>query len=90
MVRAKPRSSRSEVLGIRAASPDSPDAVLEVRLAAQPVQGAANAELVALLARALRIPPRDVALVRGASGRRKRVRIEGLSPEEVLLRLRSA
>jgi uncharacterized protein YggU (UPF0235/DUF167 family) len=62
-------------------------AFLEVRLAAPPVEGAANAALLLLLSEALRIPQRDVALVRGASGRLKRVHIRGLAPEELLARL---
>ena len=86
---AKPRASRSEVIGIRSASPRSPGDVLQVRIAAPPVEGAANVELLAFLAHALRIPQRDVELVHGASGRRKRVHIQGLRPEEVLVRLRA-
>lgn len=82
---AKPRASRSEVLGVRSASNEGE--VLEVRLAAPPVDGAANAELLALLARALGIPRRAVELVQGAAGRMKRVRVDGLSPDEVLARL---
>ena len=81
---AKPRASRSEVLTLR----DSPHGeALQVRLAAPPADGAANAELVSLLARALRIPAGDIALVKGASARLKRVRIQGLPPEEVAARL---
>lgn len=51
------------------------------------MDGAANAELLATLARALRIPLRELKLLSGASGRMKRVRIEGLAPAEVLARL---
>ncbi|MGO8968359.1 MAG: DUF167 domain-containing protein [Myxococcaceae bacterium] len=86
LVRAKPRASRSEVLGIR--STVSTGEVLEVRLAAPPVDGAANAELLGTLARALGIPQRDLQLAHGAKGRSKRVRIMGLAPAEVLSRLR--
>ena len=81
---AKPRASRSEVLSVRYFSQGE---ALEVRLAAPPVQGAANSELLALLSRALGIPARDIELVQGASGRMKRVRIQGLRPDEVAARL---
>jgi uncharacterized protein len=81
---AKPRASRSEVLSVREFSQGE---ALEVRLAAPPVEGAANVELLALLARVLRIPARDIELVQGAAGRMKRVRILGLGPEEVAARL---
>jgi len=60
-VRAKPRASRSQVIGVRS-SPTGD--VLDVRLAAPPVDGAANAELLATLSRALGVPGRDLALWR--------------------------
>jgi uncharacterized protein len=84
LVWAKPRASRSEVLSVREFSQGE---ALEVRLAAPPVEGAANIELLALLSRALRIPARNLELVQGASGRMKRVRIQGLRPDEVAARL---
>jgi uncharacterized protein YggU (UPF0235/DUF167 family) len=63
------------------------DGLLEVRLAAPPVDGAANAELVETLATALGLPRRAVTLVAGEHARIKRLRIEGLAEEEVLARL---
>ncbi|MGO9831932.1 MAG: DUF167 domain-containing protein [Myxococcaceae bacterium] len=86
LIRAKPRSSRSEVLGVR--STPSAGEVLEVRLTAPPVDGAANAELLSTLSQALGIPQRDLRLAQGAAGRTKRVRITGLAPAEVRTRLR--
>ena len=85
-IRAKPRASRSEVLGVR--STPSEGEVLEVRLKAPPVDGAANAELLSTLGRLLGIPHQDLQLAHGAKGRSKRVRIMGLAPAEVLSRLR--
>jgi len=82
---AKPRASRSEVVGTRV-SPDSGEA-LQVRLKARPAEGEANAELVRLLADRLGIPSRDVQLMSGASSRLKRVHIRGLGPVEVCGRL---
>jgi uncharacterized protein len=83
-VRAKPRASRSEVLDVL--TMPSGD-FLEVRLAAPPVDGAANLALLSLLAEALRVPPRDLTLLKGAGGRLKRVRVEGLTPDDVRSRL---
>ncbi len=48
---------------------------LKVRLAAPPVDGKANAELVRFLAEAFDVPQRQVTLVRGESARRKTVRV---------------
>ena len=84
-IRAKPRAARSAVAGVRASGPEGE--VLEVRLAAPPVDGAANTELLRLLSEALAIPRRDLRLARGASGRLKRVLIHGLEPAEVRARL---
>ncbi len=83
-MRAKPRASRSQVIGVRSSPAGD---VLDVRLAAPPVDGAANAELLATLSRALGVPGRDLALASGATGRMKRVRIAGLTPAEVLAKL---
>jgi uncharacterized protein (TIGR00251 family) len=82
-VRVIPRAPRSVVAGVR-------DGALLVRLAAQPVDGAANAALVALLAATLGVPRRDVSLVLGDRGRRKRVLVEGLPPPDVQARLAAA
>jgi uncharacterized protein len=70
-VRVVPRASNSEIGGTRG------DALL-VRLKAPPVGGAANAELIEILASCLRVPRRNVAIVTGAISRRKRVKVMGL------------
>jgi len=75
-VRAKPRAKKSEVRGVR-------DGVLEVSLAAQPIEGAANAELIETLARALGVPKSSITIVHGATGRNKLVEIAGVSAETV-------
>jgi uncharacterized protein (TIGR00251 family) len=54
------------------------DAVL-VRLHAAPVDGAANAELIEVLADALGVPKRAVSIVAGERARQKRVRVEGVT-----------
>jgi uncharacterized protein YggU (UPF0235/DUF167 family) len=58
-----------------------------VSLAAPPVDGAANSELVATLASALAIPRAQVVIVHGASSRRKLVEVRGLSAEAVRAKL---
>ena len=58
-----------------------------VRVAAAPVAGAANAAVVALLAKRLRLPKQAVTLVRGASGRQKLVAIAGMSAAEFRARM---
>ena len=66
-----PRSPRSRVDGLRG------DAVL-IRLAAPPVEGAANEALVSFLSNVLDLPRRNITIVSGETSRDKRVRIEGI------------
>jgi uncharacterized protein (TIGR00251 family) len=76
-VRAKPRASKTRVLGVA-------NGALEVALAAPPVEGAANEELACALSDHFGIPKRRVALVGGESSRNKRVRLEGLAKADVV------
>jgi len=69
----QPGASRTEVAGTHGTEGD---ARLRVRLAAPPVDGKANAELLRFLAEAFGVPLRQVVLLRGVSSRQKSVRIE--------------
>lgn len=61
--------------------------VLKVRVRAQPVEGQANAALIALVARALGVPRRDVTLARGGQSRLKMIEVAGLDDENLRSRL---
>jgi uncharacterized protein (TIGR00251 family) len=80
LVHVQPRAKRTEVVGWHG------DAV-KIRLAAPPVAGAANAELVRFLADRLDVPRASVTLVAGAAGRRKRVTVRGVTEADALKRL---
>jgi uncharacterized protein len=75
-VRVIPRAGRTGVAGTR-------DGALLVRLAAAPVDGAANDALIALLAGVLDRPRRDIVIVAGARSRSKRVRVDGATAAAV-------
>jgi uncharacterized protein (TIGR00251 family) len=79
-VRVQPRASKNEVVGWQAGA-------LKVRLTAPPVEGAANAALVAFLAERLDVRRGDIRLLSGDTGRNKRLEITSLSPEELGARL---
>lgn len=79
-LRVKPRASRSGLLGVK-------EGALVVALRAAPVDGAANEELVAVLAEALGVRRGDVALVAGATGRQKLVDVARLTVAEARARL---
>jgi uncharacterized protein YggU (UPF0235/DUF167 family) len=55
------------------------DGALLVRLHAPPVENAANAELVDLLAKLLDVPRNALTILAGNRNRRKRVRVHGVS-----------
>lgn len=72
-VRAQPRAQRSEVSGAYG------DRAVKIRLAAPPVDGAANQELVEFLADLFGVSKSSVELLRGHGGRSKVVRVLGAS-----------
>lgn len=61
--------------------------VLEVRVAQQPIDGAANTAALAAVAAALDVPRSAVRLVGGARSRHKRVAVAGLGGDEIAARL---
>jgi len=70
-VHVVPRASRSEVVGDH-------NGALRVRIAAPPVDGAANEELIRLLAKTFAVSKRDVSVLSGRTGKIKQVRIDNL------------
>ncbi len=77
-VRVQLRAARARISGVRNGS-------LQVHLDKPPVDGAANAALVRLLSRCLRVAPSAVTIVHGQKGRNKTVRIAGLSAASLSL-----
>ena len=75
-VRLTPRAARNGLDGVEAPGPDGRSA-LRVRVAAPPVEGAANAALVEYVAEALRMRKSDVAIVSGERGRLKLLELSG-------------
>ncbi len=71
-IRVIPRASKPGLAGVR-------DEALLVRIAAAPVEGAANAELIETLADAFGVARRQVSILSGDRSRQKRVRITGLT-----------
>lgn len=73
-VRVTPKSAKEALEAVRIESDGRP--VLTVRLTAPPLEGAANAALVAFLAKHWRIPKRSIRLLSGETARVKRLVIE--------------
>ena len=79
-VYAKPKAKLSRIVRADGLS-------IEVALAAPPVDGAANDELLRLLAEVLRLPKSALRLVLGQGSKRKLVEVSGLDSVEVAARL---
>lgn len=76
-VRVQPRASQSAIAG-------EMDGALKVRLAAPPVEGAANQELIRFLAKLFDVPRQNVAIVSGATAKNKIIRVTGLAADTFL------
>lgn len=79
-LRVIPRAGKSEISG-------TVGDALKIRLAAPPVDGAANRVLVEFLAHRLHVRKRQVSIESGERSRHKRVHISGLRPQQALERL---
>lgn len=75
-VRLTPRGGRDAIEGWAIDADGRP--YLKVRVASPPVDGAANAALIAFLAKSLKIPRSDVRLASGETARIKRLELDGV------------
>jgi uncharacterized protein (TIGR00251 family) len=79
-IRVIPRAKKTELAGVR-------EGAVLIRLAAPPVEGAANETLVAFLATLLDLPRRNIRIISGEHARHKRVSIAGAAADAVRSRL---
>lgn len=79
-LRVYPHAARSEVVGFT-------DGVWQVRVAAPPVKGKANKELIAFLGKVLGIGKGTLTIIKGHTSRSKVIAVGGLSREDVVKRL---
>ena len=75
-VHVLPRASRTEFAGVHGTA-------LKVRLHSPPVDGAANDELINLIAKSLGVARRSVRIVAGQSSRGKTIEVDGISAASV-------
>lgn len=75
-VRVQPNASRNEVLGFK-------NGVLRVRIAAPPIKGKANQELIQYFSHILGIKKSTLTIAKGATSKRKALGISGLTPDQV-------
>ncbi len=75
-VKVTPRAAKSEIVGAEAEW-------LRVRVKAPPVDGKANAALIAFFADIFNLPKKNVSVVAGQTARLKRVRVDGITADAV-------
>jgi uncharacterized protein (TIGR00251 family) len=71
-VRVAPRASRNQIVGVEGGA-------LKIKLTAPPVEGAANAALIAFVAEWLGVRRSAVSIVSGDKARNKLVRVRGVT-----------
>ena len=79
-VRVGPRASKNEISGRQGEA-------IKIRLAAPPVEGAANEALIDFLAEILEVRKRQIEILSGHASRDKIVCVVGLMPHEIEARL---
>ena len=79
-LRVHPNAAKSEVV-------DFADGVFQVRVAAPPVKGKANKELIAFLSQALGVGKSSLTITKGHTSRSKVIAVDGLSQEDIFKRL---
>ncbi len=79
-VYVQPRASRTECTGIH-------DGAIRIRLAAPPVDGAANDALIRFLAEKIGVPRSNIRVARGTGSRRKVVAVDGVTVNRVRVAL---
>lgn len=75
-IRIVPRASKSEIVG-------EVEGNLKVRISAPPVDGAANAEVVRLLAKAFGVAKTNVEIIAGQTSKTKRIQINGVTAAQL-------
>ena len=79
-VQVQPNARQNEVVGFEGG-------VLQVRVAAPPVKGRANRELIEFLSRLLAVGKSHISIEKGTTSRRKTLAVKGLAEAEIKQRL---
>ena len=78
-VRVQPNARKNAVIGFQ-------DDVLRLKIAAPPVEGKANRELIVFLSEVLGVRKSDISIDKGETARRKTVVVTGISKKQALER----
>ncbi|TFH43400.1 MAG: YggU family protein [Chrysiogenales bacterium] len=75
-ITVSPRSSKKKITIME-------NGTIKISISAPPVDGRANTELIALVAKRLKIPKSSIQIISGEKSRKKRIAIKGLLTEEI-------
>jgi uncharacterized protein (TIGR00251 family) len=79
-VQVLPNAKKTEVVGLI-------DGALKIRLKAQPIEGQANEELIRFIATKMKLPKKQISVVRGLTSRQKTIEIKTQQECEVVSQL---
>ena len=68
-VQVLPNAKKTEVVGLI-------DGALKIRLKAQPIEGQANEELIRFIAMQIKLPKKQISVIRGLTSRQKTIEIK--------------
>ncbi len=79
-IKVQPRSAKNMITGVQ-------EGRLKIKITSPPVEGEANKALIDFLSRQLRLPKKNVLIIRGDTSTHKLVEIQGINREELLSKL---
>lgn len=79
-VKVQPRSAKNMIAGEQAGR-------LKLKITAPPVEGEANKMLIHFLAQYLKLPKRNITIIKGDTSTHKLIEIQGITREEFLSQL---
>ncbi|MFC2020421.1 DUF167 domain-containing protein [Chloroflexota bacterium] len=80
VIRVQPNTRRNQVMGLK-------DGIWQLRIAAHPIKGQANQELIKFLSDILGVSKSNLTLEKGMTSKTKTVAIKGLSQNQVMIQL---
>ena len=79
-LKISPNAARNEIIGFK-------EGILQVKVAAPPVKGKANTELIAFLSKTLDVGKSSLSLIKGHTSRNKVIAIQGMNQNDIITRL---
>jgi len=79
-VQVQPNTKKDEIVSFE-------DGILRVKISTPPVKGKANKQLIEFLSKKMKIPKSDIMIEKGATSKRKKLVIDGLTQSQLMHKL---